>query len=283
MKLRPGRLSFFLVLAFSLALNVALVVRATVSGGGVPAHLRPAAQGESLLPLLVPAEARWGSRESLHGEACRLAENELGARISALKNQMEKHETPKERFEHADPVRRPELENELRKRLGSGDSGYPLSLEVECRRNVCRVQLAGDAQSTPHIDLEWARRNVRGVMTAGTDTYYGIRDVDVPSGFDILMRLVDDLRRSGDVEHCAARYDDKGSLDVRLNLAMDEDDFEDAPSGLSLRVTGPLVGTPLGDCIVAQLRRARDAIDLPASYQPAALHLSLPEKQSDLR
>jgi hypothetical protein len=97
-------------------------------------------------------------------------------------------------------------------------------------------------------------------------------------GIDLLRAAVTTFRKSGAIERCQARFKDEGTLETRINLVGDEDDLEDAPLGLTLRIGGRLAGTPLGDCIAAELRRALDAVTLPPRYETGVVFARFPKR-----
>ena len=102
---------------------------------------------------------------------------------------------------------------------------------------------------------------------------------DPPGAVDLIRDAVATFRVSGAIERCQERFHDDGTLETRINLVGNEDEVEDEPMGLSVRVGGKLAGTPLGDCLMAELRPILDRVSLPPESESGVVFARFPKKK----
>jgi hypothetical protein len=93
-------------------------------------------------------------------------------------------------------------------------------------------------------------------------------DPSAAAGSVLLQGALHDFESSGAVEGCQRQHPGRGPLDAHVTLVSAEDgDPQDEPAGVSVRTSGPLVGTPLGQCIESALHRALEALPLPPRFE----------------
>jgi hypothetical protein len=236
----------------------------------------PAGSVSATLPVLTPPRPIGAT---VGRASCAQRADDLRRRRAELERWVEKFATPKEIFDRS--PRGPDddaLADEVRQRLRFGpvDASHPN--DIVCRGWVCRITKQRDAGAEPTLDSDWARRNLRKAMGTRSEAYYEIRERGVPSGYDLLERIVDDFKRSQALDRCKDLFgDERATLDVRVDLAHDDGEIDDAPAGLSLRASGSLEGTAAGKCIVDQLRAAFAAVRLPPNYTHGSMLVRLPD------
>ena len=268
MNLDGRTVAFGAILTASLTANAVLLVRSVLTA-------RRDTEGATLLAPSASAaalDAPFGTNEkhapAPRTDSCSQQIRDREERRADLERKIEKHATPKQLFEEASTPNRA-LADDVQRHLALTE-GRTAPAAVECRGMVCRVENRADATAPPDFDPAWARRNVGRAMSTRNSSYYVMRDKNAPAGVDIVQRLADDFRRSDAIELCSSRFRDEGALEVHLHLMADDDEIEGAPRGLSLgNTTGPLAGTPKGNCMVEALRGALSRAELPTGYTSA--------------
>jgi len=278
MEPRARSLAFFAILGFSLALNGALLIGIGVNApvGVEPEGTRRVTRPDA--PVLVPRGRVVRSvATALQLDACRNKTAELEANFAALRRLIQRVSYPGELFERLPPSpTNPLLARDLQNNLEFGDAGS--FAPIECRGSICKVLVNRDAGARPVLDVGWSRKHVRSRQVSRGVEYFSMHE-NIASGRDILQRVADKFQRSGAIERCAARFRDEGTLNTILLLTGDEMETEDKPIGLSFRVDGELVGTPLGHCLTAALQPALEATELPLVYRSASLLMRFPEER----
>jgi hypothetical protein len=282
--LRVSDVALGVLLAASLAANALLITRPRTGAVGAGSPSPTAARPEPP-PLLrqagVAAAAAPPDFPSCHERVA-----SLEAQLAVMERKIERNRSLFDVFERAtpDPAVSAQFGAELRQHL-TGDGGTPPPVAVQCRGRICCITAEPDAgamASLHSFEETLARRDrVRGGLSwkSPSQACLHLRSPDdPPEGIDLLRAAVTAFRKSGAIERCQTTFEDEGTLETRINVVSDEDDLEDEPLGLTLRVGGRLAGTPLGDCIAAALRRALDAVKLPPRYETAVVFARFPKK-----
>jgi hypothetical protein len=202
-----------------------------------------------------------------------------------LDRKIDHHRPISEVFERAspDPALTADFAAEIRSQFVTDGGGEP-SPGVQCRDRICCVKAEQDAGMRTsleafHASMRGKRRLLGGASwDTGQVCFRVRRKDDPPEAIDIIRDAVTGLRKSGAVERCRSQFPQEGSLETRINFVGDEDDLEDAPLGVSLRVGGRLAGTPLGECFESELRRVLAAVDLPLPFASGVLFARFPTK-----
>jgi hypothetical protein len=206
--------------------------------------------------------------------------------VAAIQRKVERNRNVFELYDRAQPA--PGLAAELGALFSTtmeGDGGPPPAIDMHCRGRICCARAAGDAgiedAMEPFADRLHDRRRLRGGLSWRNqrEACFGVVATgDPPEAIDIVGDAVKALRRSGAIERCQQRFPGQGALDTRINIVGDPGEIEDAPPGISVRAGGKLAGTPLGDCIAAELKRALDAVELPADHESGVLYAQFPKQ-----
>jgi hypothetical protein len=234
--------------------------------------------------LLRPANERPPVAADLGSCERRLAD--LQAEIAVLERKIQRHRSPFEVFDQSEP--NPGLTAELGALLSRSlapDGGAHAEAALQCRGRVCCAKSAGDAgikgSLEPFYEELRAQRRLRGGTSwrGVSEVCFGVRlEGDPPEGIDLVREAVKALRASGAVERCQDRFHDEGTLETRINLVGHEDDLEDEPLGLSVRVGGKLAGTPLGECLASELRAALNRVALPPAFESGVVFARFPKR-----
>jgi len=103
-------------------------------------------------------------------------------------------------------------------------------------------------------------------------------DPGAVAGSVVLQTALHDFESSGAVERCQKEHSGKGTLDAHVSIVSGHDgDPQDEPAGVSIEASGPLAGTPLGNCIDGELRRALEAVPLPPRFERALVLAQYPK------
>jgi hypothetical protein len=234
-------------------------------------------------PLVLRAEHASSPPPPADLPACQARLAATLAEQAALARKIERNRGVFEVFDQSEPS--PALSTAYAALLGQAAPQEGPRAEVQCRGRICCVRPADDVDIekllTPWFDALAQQDRMRG-----GPSWRGPRQAcfrthttdDPPEASDLVGAAISTFRRAGVIQRCQQNFRDEGHLDARINIVADEGDLEDAPVGITIRPGGQLAGTPLGQCLVTELRRVLDAVALPADYESAVLFVRLPEK-----
>jgi hypothetical protein len=262
----------------------ALVFQGTATPAPAPKAGASSPSGRQALPRLRPANAP-PAPVPADLPTCQSRLVAVQAEIAGLDRRIERHRNPMEVFDRGqpNPPLTAEVASALRRTVG-GTTGGALPVELQCRAQVCCAK-APDADSIkrfvePAVEAFRDQRRLQGGglgWRGPREACFRLRPPAAPAeAFDLVSDAVTRFRKSGAVERCQQRFAADGTLETRINLVGDEGDLEDAPLGLSVRIGGKLAGTPLGDCIAADLKRVLDDLRLPAEYESGVVFATFP-------
>jgi hypothetical protein len=276
-----GAVLLSLMLAGSLGANGLLLAvwrRGNAAGGGEPQVIAAAAA-----PARATAAAPEGDRPPRApftlGE-CQERVQALAEELAALVDLRRRHLSPAQRFGELSPNAQltASVLTELEKAIAPA-GGLPC--QVECREDLCRMAFADAPRPPPWFerftDSPWARESLESVEVLEDAVFFRWREPGVVRGDDFLQEVLTNFQRSGAVEACRTRFRGAGALELRLSLlSQPAAEDADAPPGLTARTGGVLAGTPLGDCMAAELQRSLASVPLPPRFDPAILLAQLP-------
>jgi len=197
------------VLAGSIGLNGYLLLTASAHGTVVP----PLHSGHRAVPVVHPVHHELRPERpaaSVSAEIRALDDQALDARLAAAEKQLDAMLPVQERFELGD--RAPELEDRIRPLLDGAfiaDDGTAVSYDLECRRDVCRIENVGLSEWQNLVEPALGMNGDR--MSVGESVYVQIVDESLAAARHVSELLVEALRASKEARACIAPEAHHGS------------------------------------------------------------------------
>lgn len=241
--------AFGMVLAGSIGLNGYLLLAGNGSAHG--AVVAPMHGGHRAIPVVHPVHHEPRPERpalSVPAEIRALDDSALDTRLAAAEKQLDKMLPLEDRFELGERV--PELEERIRPLLDGAfvaDDGTAVPYDLECRRDVCRIENVGL--------LEWQNlvSDALGVhqerMSMGESVYVQIVDESLAAARHVTELLVYALRASKEARACITPDAQHGVVTITFVL-------DPGTRQIHAVAGGALAGDVVGVCI----RNAADAI-----------------------
>jgi hypothetical protein len=288
-------------LLVSLAGNAHLLGRGQAQRSAAPTSASPAAAPASdtharrtiaaswhqTLPGLRRNTAAGAEGKPVRLDACELRRTALTAQLAELEQLQKVRLPPAKRFAtaSANPTLTAAFSAALAAQIAK-EGGERRALAVECHDRLCRLTLPKDANPSELLaritHSEWMSENLHEVARDGAGVLYAQHTPGAVRSSDLLQQAVQDFEGSGAPEACQAQFGrvdslDVGTLDAQLSLAASE---QDTTSGEAAEIVagGRLAGTPLGNCIDAEFRKALRERTLPPHYESASLLAQFPKR-----
>jgi RNA polymerase sigma factor (sigma-70 family) len=208
-------------------------------------------------------------------------QSELAAveqRLAELEPINQQLEDPRDRFA-ADTPNLPltaEVRQEVTRLIQKAQPGW--TPEVACQGWLCRITVPGQRPSAwrSHLEndptFEKRAKMVRGEVE-GT-AYYRFQDPARPDPHAEYLAFAAKLARSIDGRDCEARYPMKGTLEIKLLLAVEEGP-DRVPRPGRVELGGDLADTPLGACLQKQLAPRAENLSHPGAPRGGSINRTL--------
>lgn len=219
-------------------------------------------------------------RHPLTVSACQIELAEAQRRLGTMKSGIDRDKGLDKKFGFESPNRSltAEIDAVVRTKLDLSPSSS--AVNVECRRQICRVKI--DRNTIPDLNVFQERvetpdfRRRIEQTRSGQEKYYLIAPADAVVGMDFAKMRLGELLASSLLTACEDQHGPKGRIVIKLGLPRSGEPNEDGAFGkISTRIGGSLADTPFAHCLESVLVTVLTHTALPEKVTSASLTRNL--------